>query len=163
MNKITFHTLFFSVFFIAITFAQEEKFEYKPRPKEFEFVYQKGDSIIPLKTPKATDPESRLVFQSKIPYPIIFIHGLMSDSETWNTSTDFFDTQFGFTYGGRFDFCLNADNNHTLANKNFYPTPNADIAAFEPSIGNGDYYYVNFNVKVNGAFGTDVLSNQAAV
>ncbi|MES2811004.1 MAG: alpha/beta fold hydrolase [Bacteroidota bacterium] len=163
MNKITLYTLFFSVFFIAVTFAQEEKFEYKSRPKEFEFIYHKGDSIINLKAPKAIDAESRLVFQSKIPYPIIFIHGLMSDSETWNTSTDFFDAQYGFTFGGRFDFCLNADGNHTLANRNFYPTPGADITAFEPSIGNGDYYYVNFNVKTNGAFGTDVLSNQAAV
>jgi len=163
MNKITFYTLWFSVFFIAVTFAQEEKFEYKPRPKEFEFIYKKGDSIINLKTPKAIDEESRLAFQSKIPYPIIFIHGLMSDSETWNTSTDFFDTQYGFTFGGRFDFCLNADGNHAVANKNFYPNAGADIAAFEPAIANGDYYYVNFNVKVNGAFGTDVLSNQAAV
>jgi len=161
MNKITLYTLFFSVFFIAVTFAQEEKFEYKPRPKEFEFIYQKGDSIINLKTPKAIDPESRLVFQSKLPYPIIFIHGLNSDSNTWNATTDYFDAQYGYTYGGRFDFCLNADSNNAVANKNFYPTSGADIAAFESTVINGDYYYVNFNVKANGSFGHVVLSNQS--
>jgi len=163
MNKITFLALLFSVFSVAVTFAQEEKFEYKPRPKEFEYIYQKGDSLIPLKMPVIADEESRLIFQSKLPYPIIFIHGLNSDSNTWNTTTNYFDTQYGFTYGGRFDFCLNADGNNSVANKNFYPTPGADIAAFETSIINGDYYTVNFSVKINGAFGTDILSNQAAV
>lgn len=162
MNKITFYTLFFSVFFIAVTFAQEN-FGYQTRPKEFEYLYQKGDSIIPLKMPIISDETARAVFQSKLPYPILFIHGLNSDSNTWNATTDYFDAQYGYTYGGRFDFCLNADGNNTVANKNFYPTPGADIAAFESTVINGDYYYVNFNVKVNGSFGTDVLSNQAGV
>ena len=60
-------------------------------------------------------------------------------------------------------FCLNADNDSTKANKNFYPTINADIKAFESSVVNGDYYQVNFNVKIDGSFGTNVLSNQSAI
>lgn len=102
-------------------------------------------------------------FQSKLPYPIVFIHGLNSSSETWNVTTNYFDTQYMFTFGGRFDFCLNADGNNTTTNKNFYPVSNADIIAFESSVQNGDYYYINFNVNPSGTLGTTVLSNQSAI
>lgn len=162
MKKNTFYALIFSAFSIGNYLAQDIQFEFKSRPKEFELAYFKGDSIINLKTPNF-NKDSKLIFQSKIPYPIIFIHGLNSSSETWNTTTNYFDTQYGYTYGGRFDFCLNADNNNFNANKNFYPTPNADIIAFENSIIEGDYYTVNFNVKIDGSFNTNVLSNQAAI
>lgn len=161
MNKITLFASFALLFMSSIVFSQNERIEFKPRSADFEYFEYRNDSIFPLKTP-IQNTTSR-VFESKLPYPIIFIHGLNSSSETWNTSTDYYDTQYGFTFGGRFDFCLNADNNNTTTNKNFYPTAGADIAAFESFVQNGDYYYVNFNVNPNGSVGTTVLSNQSAV
>lgn len=161
MNKITLFASFALLFMSSIVFSQNERIEFKPRSADFEYFEYRNDSIFPLKTP-IQNTTSR-VFESKLPYPIIFIHGLNSSSETWNTSTDYYDTQYGFTFGGRFDFCLNADNNNTTTNKNFYPTAGADIAAFESLVQNGDYFYVNFNVNPNGAVGTTVLSNQSAI
>ncbi|WP_291106960.1 alpha/beta fold hydrolase [Flavobacterium sp. UBA6195] len=161
MNKITLFASFALMFISSIVFSQNERIEFKPRSADFEYFEYRNDSIFSLKTP-IQNTTSR-VFESKLPYPIIFIHGLNSSSETWNTSTDYYDTQYGFTFGGRFDFCLNADNNNTTTNKNFYPTAGADIAAFESLVQNGDYYYVNFNVNPNGAVGTTVLSNQSAI
>ena len=161
MNKITLFASFALLFISSIVFSQNERIEFKPRSADFEYFEYRNDSIFPLKTP-IQNTTSR-VFESKLPYPIIFIHGLNSSSETWNTSTDYYDTQYGFTFGGRFDFCLNADNNNTTTNKNFYPTAGADIAAFESLVQNGDYFYVNFNVNPNGAVGTTVLSNQSAI
>ena len=161
MNKITLVASFAFLFISSIGFSQNQRIEFKPRPAEFEYFEYRNDSIFPLKTP--VDNSASRVFESKLPYPIIFIHGLNSSSETWNTSTDYYDTQYSFTYGGRFDFCLNADNNNATTNKNFFPTAGADIAAFESFVQNGDYYYVNFNVNPNGSVGTTVLSNQSAV
>ncbi|UGS22667.1 T9SS type A sorting domain-containing protein [Flavobacterium channae] len=161
MNKTTLIASIAFLFISSIGFSQNQRIEFKPRSAEFEFYEYRNDSIIPLKTPVANT--TNRVFESKLPYPIIFIHGLNSSSETWNTSTDYYDTQYGFTFGGRFDFCLNADNNNTTTNKNFYPTAGADIAAFESLVQNGDYFYVNFNVNPNGAVGTTVLSNQSAI
>ena len=161
MNKITLVASFAFLFISSIGFSQNQRIEFKPRPAEFEYFEYRNDSIFPLKTP--IDNSASRVFESKLPYPIIFIHGLNSSSETWNDATDYYDTQYSFTYGGRFDFCLNADNNNATRNKNFFPTAGADIAAFESFVQNGDYYYVNFNVNPNGSVGTTVLSNQSAV
>lgn len=132
---------------------------FKPRQQQLEFIELHNGELSVLKTPQATLQS----FVSKLPYPIIFVHGLNSSSDTWNTSTDYFDNQYNFSFGGRLDYCLNADSNNTLANTNFYPTPNADIAAFQTNFQNGDYFYVNFNVEPNGTIDTSVLSNQAAI
>ena len=161
MNKITFFLSFTLLFISSVGFSQNHRIEFKPRQAEFEYFEYRNDSIFPLKTP--VDNSASRVFESKLPYPIIFIHGLNSSSETCNDATDYYDTQYSFTYGGRFDFCLNADNNNATTNKNFFPTAGADIAAFESFVQNGDYYYVNFNVNPNGSVGTTVLSNQSAV
>ena len=161
MNKITLFASFALLFISSIVFSQNERIEFKPRSADFEYFEYRNDSIFPLKTP-IQNTTSR-VFESKLPYPIIFIHGLNSSSETWNTSTDYYDTQYSFTFGGRFDFFFYADNNNATTNKNFYPTAGADIAAFESLVQNGDYYYVNFNVNPNGVVGTTVLSNQSAI
>ncbi|KGO90856.1 T9SS type A sorting domain-containing protein [Flavobacterium suncheonense] len=161
MYKTTINALFLSFLFCNAVAAQADStFKFKPRPQEFELYGYQNDSLIQL---KQIPNNAALTFESKLPYPIIFIHGLNSSSETWNATTNYFDSQYAFTYGGRFDFCLNADGNNTTANKNFYPTPGADIAAFESSVTNGDYYYVNFNVKVDGSWETNVLSNQSAI
>ena len=104
----------------------------------------------------------------KLPYPIIFIHGLNSECSTWDGTTLWMDDQYGVTYGGRFDYCLNYDDNQYIANKDFYPTINADIAVFTGTWFVADYYYVNFDVGIDGSYHPngstyDVLSNQAAI
>lgn len=157
MKKITLLTL---LSFISITIGYAQDITFKPRPAEFEFREIRNDSVFPL---KSVDLNNRLVFESKNPYPIIFIHGLNSSSETWNATAAYFDSQYGYTFGGRFDFCLNADGNNGTANLNMYPTAGADIAAFETSIVNGDYYTLNFNVNTDGSIGTAALSNQSAI
>lgn len=147
-----------SILTISIGYAQN--ITYKPRPTEFEFQEIRNDSIIPLKTVNSANKQT---FESKLPYPILFIHGLNSSSETWNTTTAYFTSQYGYTFGGRFDFCLNADGNNGTANLNMYPTPGADIAAFETTMIEGDYYTLNFNVNTDGSIGTGALSNQSAI
>lgn len=163
MNKTT--LLLSSIFFFSFLnlFSQNEEYQIKPRPIEFESIGKLGDSVLSIKMPIATN-SLRVTTSNKLPYPIIFIHGLNSSSETWNTTSNYLDSQYSFTFGGRFDFCLNADNDNTIANTNFYPVSGADIAAFETTImQNGDYYYVNFNVNPDGTIGTDALSNQCAI
>ncbi len=122
----------------------------KERPAEFEYLSApdyKGERII-LKSPSAKSDRSQ---QLKLPYPIIFIHGLGSKSATWDSTTNFMDSHFGLTFGGRFDFCLNSDSNNTTANKFFYPAPSADITLFNSNLTAGDYYYVNFGVGSDGS------------
>ena len=157
MKKITLFTLL-SLTSLTIGYAQNITF--KPRPAEFEYKEIRNDSIFPLKT---VNQNTNLVFESKNPYPIIFIHGLNSSSSTWDATTAYFDTQYGYTFGGRFDFCLNADGNNGTANLNVFPTAGADIAAFETTMINGDYYTLNFNVNTDGSIGTAALSNQSAI
>ncbi|MCG2612143.1 alpha/beta fold hydrolase [Flavobacterium sp. SM15] len=162
MYKTTINAFIISLLCLNAVNAQDNsKFEYKSRPKEFENFEFRNDSIFPKRA--VLQNVASKTFVSKLPYPMIFIHGLNSNSDTWNTSLNYFDSQYGYTYGGRFDFCLNADGNNATTNKNFYPTPGADIAAFESTVIDGDYYLVNFDVKVDGSFGTNVLSNQSAI
>lgn len=156
MKKTTLLTL---VSLFSISIGQAQNITYKPRPAGFEFQEIRNDSVIQLKSVNQTNT----AFESKNPYPIIFIHGLNSSSDTWTTSTNYFDSQYSMTFGGRFDFCLNADGNHGTANLNIYPTPGADIAAFETTMVNGDYYTINFNVNTDGSIGTAALSNQSAI
>ena len=167
MKKITYCICFCAVFVFQWNYAQNTNASFKPRRTELELYQYRGDSIVILKAPPTASATT--FFNSKLPYPIIFIHGLDSNSETWNTTTNYLDNQFQFTYGGRFDFCLNADGTNTTANKNFYPTAGADIAAFETSVQNGDYYTINFDVGTDGSYSPSssssffALSNQSAI
>ena len=118
MYKTTINAFLLSILSFGALNAQEnDAFEYKPRPKEFENFEFRNDSVF-AKRAVVEDYNGR-VFESKLPYPMIFIHGLNSSSDTWNASLNYFDSQYGYTYGGRFDFCLNADGNNATTNKNF--------------------------------------------
>ena len=108
----------------------------------------------------------------KIPYPVIFIHGLISSSATWSGTTSWMSSAYGFTYGGQINFCLNYDGNYQVANCNFSPLVGADIASFtSPSdLIAGDFYCINFDMGQNGSVfpstlgnSQDVESNQSAV
>lgn len=108
-----------------------------------------------------------------LPYPIIFIHGLNSNSNVWiDLKTQMINN--GLSFGGRIDFCLNDNGNNNVANKLVYPTPNADIALYTDYINNlsvGDFYFLNFDVNnigelfpsADGSPFNDVLSNESAI
>lgn len=106
-----------------------------------------------------------------LPYPIIFIHGLNSNSDVWyDLGLEMINSGLS-SVGGRIDICLNDDGNNNVANKLVYPTPNADIALYTDYINNlsvGDLYFLNFDVdnfgrlRSNTNF-TDVLSNESAI
>ena len=100
-----------------------------------------------------------LVFARHIPYPIIFIHGLTSNDQTWDSLTSQLD-HFGWSFGGRMDYCLNYDGNLStslLAN---------DLHDFtlQSTLNIGDYYTINFDVNTDGSiYNNTVESNQSAI
>ncbi len=100
-----------------------------------------------------------IVYRQHIPYPIIFIHGLNSNDQTWNTMLSQLD-RFGWSFGGRMDYCLNYDGNLStalLAN---------DLHDFtlQSALNAGDYYTVNFDVDPDGsAYNNTVESNLSAI
>ena len=105
-----------------------------------------------------------------LPYPIIFIHGLDSNSNVWTDLRTHLVNE-GLSFGGRIDFCLNDDGNNLLSNKNIYPTSGADIALYTDyniDLTAADFYLLNFDIDnfgnlPNNANFTDVLSNEAAI
>lgn len=167
MKKI--FTLFTLLTFIGTTnlFAQQNITVVElQRPADYE--YLSAPDSLGFRTPLKMPSSSRAAGQV-LPYPIIFIHGLNSKSSTWNASTNFMDAQYGYTYGGRIDYCLNYDGSNASANTNIYQT-GADIAVWNPAFFiQGDYYFVNFDVGSDGSFSPfyidpfNVLSNQAAI
>jgi pimeloyl-ACP methyl ester carboxylesterase len=101
----------------------------------------------------------------KLPYPIVFIHGLIGNSGQWKGTTDVLDTTLGYCYGGRLDFCLNADHNKFVANMT---TDIIDFTARNAAqnIVKGDYYTINFDTDSNGTYDVNDLlyqSNQSAI
>jgi len=149
------------------TTAQDLNIITKSRPADFEYLSTPDSLGIrhSLKMPNFQNKNS-LVIEPKLPYPIIFIHGLNSGSNTWNTFTDFMDTNYFLTYGGRFDINLNLDNNLSTANKEVYPTQGADIGLYQGTwLQGGDYYYVNFAIDSDGSYNVSCsnLSNQSAI
>lgn len=98
----------------------------------------------------------------KLPYPIIFIHGLNSDDTTWNTMKNSLINDYNLTYGGRINFCLNQDGLNSTSNLG------TDIQLYtSPTFTTGDFYVINFNISNNGVLyptgSNDVLSNEAAI
>jgi pimeloyl-ACP methyl ester carboxylesterase len=156
---------------LLISNAQEIKYLSKSRPLDFEYLSAPDSLGIrhQLKTPN-TNNRNSLTGDIKIPYPIIFIHGLDSDANVWNSTTDFMDANFNFTFGGRLDFNLNNDNDNSTSNKSFFPDNGADIAQYSSMVlTNGDYYFLNFAVGSDGSYApsnlsfSNVLSNEAAI
>jgi pimeloyl-ACP methyl ester carboxylesterase len=91
--------------------------------------------------------KNSLITQTKLPYPIIFIHGLNSSSSTWDTTRNFLTSTFGLTDGGFFDVNLNYDGSLLTSNKTtdsylYYSNTNA--------VSGGDIYFVNFAVNTGG-------------
>lgn len=101
----------------------------------------------------------------KLPYPIVFIHGLNANSGGWNLTTQVLDTSLSYSFGGRLDFCLNADDNKLVAKM---PADFIDFTAKKSAanLTKGDYYSVNFDVDSLGTYDVDDYlhqSNQSAI
>jgi len=99
------------------------------------------------------------------PYPIIFVHGLTGNDQSWNVMVNFMKTNYGFTFGGRMDFCLNQDANTLTSNSTDDYKDYTNTGSSQP-ITKGDLYTVNFDVD---EFGTPYAnsninkSNQSAI
>lgn len=93
-----------------------------------------------------------------VPYPIVFLHGMVAKSEKWDVLLDRFKFDFGWSFGGRLDYCLNADGNVKTA------LLSTDIFDLSSSITIGDLYTINFDIDPDGSnlFNNKVESNQAA-
>lgn len=113
------------------------------------------------------------VIAQKLPYPVIFIHGLNSNDKTWNAMKNALINNYSLVNGGNLNVSLNYDNNLASSNKNIYPTVGADIAFYSDlsTISVGDFYSVNFDInnlgqlypsESNNSF-IDVLSNESAI
>ena len=104
---------------------------------------------------------SSLNFAQHIPYPIIFIHGLNSNDQTWSTFLSQLDL-FGWSSGGRMDYCLNYDGNLSTS---LLTTDIHDFTVLS-TLNIGDYYTVNFDVDPDGTVynnaNDNIESNQSA-
>ncbi len=101
-------------------------------------------------------------FSQELPYPIIFIHGISSNANTWEEEggiTDFLrdDAQLGD--GFYLNICLERDGDWRRPNLATDTTYFFDVGQIPPR----NYYLINFDVNPDGSPGTNVLSNQAAI
>ena len=96
-----------------------------------------------------------------IPYPIIFIHGLIGSNTTWYPLINDLKNIYGWSYGGNMNFCLNQDGNLFTANLSYDYHDYTNINDLQPD----DFFTVNFNVDNYGATppNIDVESNQSAI
>ena len=85
----------------------------------------------------------------KLPYPIIFVHGLTGSDQSWSDLINFMEKNYGLTYGGRMDFCLNQDGdlNTSKLPDDYKDYTNCDL--LHPFI-KGDIYTINFDVGNDG-------------
>ena len=100
-----------------------------------------------------------------IPYPIIFVHGYMSDNTTWNDLIDDIKNTYGWSYGGNMDFCLNYDgnNNTSILSSDYHDFILQTGHTINPNPC--DFYTVNFANNPSGIapYDNQFESNQAAI
>lgn len=126
---------------------------------------------LPVKIENNSLNEKRTVQEAQsLPYPIIFIHGLNSDSKVWDDMKIFMENTLKLTYGGRLDFCLNDNGSDEDTNKIVYSNTsvNADIHRYyNENLTVADFYTINFDVSWIGQPFTnssnDVHSNESAI
>jgi pimeloyl-ACP methyl ester carboxylesterase len=146
---------------------KDDEFQLIDRPKDFEYLSAPDSNGVrrQLKMPSTT----KAVL--KLPYPIIFIHGLSSESDAvWNPTVNWMQSQYNLSFGGRFDFCLNYDDDNSNANLIWATnTSPGDLALFTGTHVAADIYYINFDVGIDGTYDpvllnpVNVKSNQAAI
>jgi triacylglycerol esterase/lipase EstA (alpha/beta hydrolase family) len=170
--KLTLSILFlFGMLFQTASIAQDLTQFVKSRTVDSEYL-SASDALAIRQQLKTQQLSNKKTFAGQVetPYPIIFIHGLNSNSSVWvDLGTQFISN--GLNYGGEINFCLNYDENNYTSNKLIYPTSGADIAYYTDYIVDlnvGDFYLLNFDIDKFGRFRSnpnfsDVLSNEAAI
>lgn len=97
---------------------------------------------------------------NKLPYPIIFIHGLESDSDKWYDYLINVISEYKLVFGGDLKYCLNPDNDVSTSD---FDQVLLDFTN-QSILGSGDVYTINFNVDIFGNINDDNgLSNQSAI
>ena len=102
-----------------------------------------------------------------MPYPVIFIHGLRGDWESWEPFHEDLGN-WGWSWGGYLDFCLNSVNSisgNNSGNQQDFCNINSDITNLTTNLNDGDYYVIDFDCDPTTCVYSDgsVLSNQAAI
>jgi triacylglycerol esterase/lipase EstA (alpha/beta hydrolase family) len=142
----------------------------KSRPADYEYLSAPDSLGVRHQLLMPSNTNKNVLAAQNLPYPIIFIHGLNSSSDTWiDMGTNLVNK--GLSFGGRIDFCLNDDGNNYTSNKLVYPTTNADIALYTnytTELTVADFYLLNFNIDnfgrlPNNSNFNDVLSNESAI
>jgi len=101
-----------------------------------------------------------------LPYPIIFIHGLIGSAESWTNFRNF-AVQEGWSYGGKLTFCLNEDYDNNT--EDITSSNSKEIKSFIPSnLPPADFYCITFNTDTDGTTyssdtATKTLSSSAAI
>lgn len=106
-----------------------------------------------------------VVSSQKFMYPVLFVHGWTGNSDTWEEFSKETAFRYGWSFGGRLDYCLNPDGDQS--------TSDGYISSFvnDANLKAGDYYLVNFDVAMDGVpfvsddgipFNDD-YSNQSAI
>ncbi len=99
-----------------------------------------------------------LELNTKLPYPILFIHGLESGAGTWfEVLTNLINEQ-NLIYGGNLKYCLNPDGDFSTSDG--FILDYADI----DSLRMGDLYSIDFEVdRFGNRNSNNGLSNQSAI
>jgi pimeloyl-ACP methyl ester carboxylesterase len=78
--------------------------------------------------------------QRSTPYPIILVHGLSGNSNTWYEFKNYLNTKAGLSIEPTdLSYCLNADGNVSTSKKE------NDVYQYANNIGNKDVYTINFD------------------
>lgn len=98
-----------------------------------------------------------------LPYPMIFMHGLVGANSSWDSLHNTLQRYYGWSYGGNMNFCLNQDRNTATSNISNDYKDWTNMQSLSPA----DFYTVNFNTNQSGVTLTDgnnaIQSNQAGI
>ena len=126
--------------------------------KTFGSVSSKNDSLYTKQKAKERMFKKSNI-NATVPYPIIFIHGLDGNWESWDAFNLY---NVGWSFGGYLDFCLNSCDGYTIQD---YCNLNCDINDLTSPLSDADYYVIDFDCEINSCSGSGstVRSNRAAI
>ena len=86
----------FSFLFLYIGFASAQILipaTPMPRPADFEYLAAPDSNgyRMPLRMPDTSMANKTMAVVPKIPYPIILVHGLLSNDQTWDTYVNYLE------------------------------------------------------------------------
>ena len=119
--------------------------------------------VIPTEQTEVSESDADSEAAQNLPYPIIFIHGLVGNSIKWGNLRQYLINS-GLKNGGLIKFNLNCDGDKEETN--IYSSQ-SDICHFSNVLIPADFYTIDFNVSIEGISLTSTndpnQSNQAAI